>query len=218
MLELGKKWRATFMEAWNPALWDVTLPAVEVSLSQRDRRIIGSATPEFAQVFGLPGRMPDRLECEPQIRDAIGDLSETGAFVRLGSASFKRESALSMPLETFEQCIDMIRALNPRAARFIGDSLENEYPLSLFVFPWHPIQDWAEFRMFVRNGRLAGVSKYHCDTRFEELQTLLPDISAKIDAFWERVSLSSHGATLGLGQSLLKSLTRRVLNCQTRFL
>ncbi|MFK7836911.1 MAG: hypothetical protein AB8B60_11865 [Sulfitobacter sp.] len=176
------------MEAWPPELWDLTLPAIEINLSEQDRHIIGSATPAFAEMFDLPGRMPDTLACISEIGDAVNDLAQTGAFVRLGSASFKREGALSLPLETAEQFVDAIRAPNLRAARFVGDSLKNDYPLSLFVFPWHPIQEWAEFRLFVQGGRLAGVSQYHCETRFDELHNVLPEARTKIDAFWKSIS------------------------------
>ena len=176
------------METWPDDVWEFTLPAIEISLSEKDRHIIGSATPFFADAFDLPGRMPDALECAPALSTAIEDLAETGAFLRLGSASFKRPGALSMPVETFDQALDTIRAPNVRAAKFVGDSLVNDYPLSLFAFPWHPVQNWAEFRMFVREGALVGVSQYHCDTNFQILHPLLPEASTKIAAFWEKLA------------------------------
>ena len=188
MLDLGEKWRATFMEVWPSDLWEFTLPAVEIALSEADRLKIGSATPFFAEHFELAGRDPDALDCEADLVEALEDMADTGAFLRMGSASFKRQGALNLPIVNIGQAIDTIRSPNDRAARFVGDSLVHAYPLSLFVFPWRVVEPWTEIRLFVREGALVGASQYHCDKRYEALHKALPTLQKKVAMFWRALA------------------------------
>lgn len=195
MLELAPKWRATFMEQWPDPLRELALPAVEVPLSVEDRMRLGSATRVFRERFGR-GRQEPTQGCLDAVNAAVEDLAGRGAFLRLGSGSFKDAGFLPMPLVTPEDVLDLIMAENQRAAMMLGDSLIGHYDLSLWVMPWRDIEPWFEFRLFVQEGKVAGTSQYAHHQPFPELDTLASASKAALDAFHARLLEALHMKTV----------------------
>ncbi|WP_227267656.1 ATP-grasp domain-containing protein [Roseobacter weihaiensis] len=150
------------MERWPPSLRDLLGEHDEVPLSQDDLRTISAATPGFGRRGALSNAVLESLE----------DLLPTypdGAHLRLGACSFKADRAPSRPIRTLKDATDIMMRPNLRIASVIHRLLEGKYDTSLFLIPWRKIPPWGEFRAFVQDGAVIGLSQYRTDSTFAEI-------------------------------------------------
>ena len=155
--------RAFDIERWPSGLRDLLGPHDEIPLAADDLHAIGGATP------GFPGRS-DALS--HTVLEDIADTLSTypdGAHFRLGACSFKTERASPRPIRTLEDALNVIRRPNPRIAATIHCLIEGGYETSMFLIPWHVIPPWGEFRAFVWDGAVIGLSQYQTDRAFSEI-------------------------------------------------
>lgn len=95
-----------------------------------------------------------------------------GAIIRLGSRSPKdawswnRNAKLMAGDDPFKHIINC----SERMSDDLSLALKNNYTPHIFVREWMDIPEWAEFRCFLKKGRLAGVSQYHYHQHFKELE------------------------------------------------
>lgn len=105
-----------------------------------------------------------------------------GAHLRLDLCSF-RTGHTTPRVVGMNGALWLMRQANPRVSGVIRRGLSDGQPLSLFVFPWLPIPQWAEFRVFIRNGAFAGVSQMHAEQAFAQIAEHEAAIKAAMDNF-----------------------------------
>lgn len=196
MLQLSKKWQATYRDAWPDALVEFAPPADLIALGHDDMLLLGSATPSFCGRYDLAGFIKDTPAFLPALETMIGDTLPQGAFLRLSSVSFKKPEVAQTPCFDIEDAMNVMCSPNERVAAFITDAIEEEYPLSLVVSPWVDIPKWSEFRLFIRDGVLVGLSQYWWDRSFPEIHQHHEAIRASILAFLDEFLPKLHLPTV----------------------
>ena len=175
MMAISDDIRATYMESWPDELLDLSIPGAEIELSSDDLFAIGSSSPSFRGQFSLPRIRPLSASLLENIESALAEFT-CGVFPRLGTCSFKQASSANRPLTTVEAVASEITSVNERVAAAIKNALRDNYPQSLFLREWRYIPPWSEFRVFVRSGKICGISQYHHRQIFREIETHVPDI------------------------------------------
>jgi hypothetical protein len=187
---------ATAMGVWCDDLADLMLPFDRIFLSRGDLVVMGAGTPGFMR------NLPD--PCPPDFSGMLkSDLAvmmthyPMGAHLRLDLCSFKSEFGSPRAVGS-NGALWLLRQPNPRPAGLIKRGLQDGAELSLFLFPWLPIPKWAEFRMFIREHRVIGVSQYHSDGTFPEIALHEAALKAALTVFSAVVLPRLHLADVAL--------------------
>lgn len=158
----------TYIENWPRTLMNLSVATVDIPLKVEDCERLISNNGEFAEgIEGAPHNIDDIVE---RMDVAIKQFPK-GAFVRLGSRSpkdsyrgyekkFKCESgkdAITFLCDTSER---MYEDLN--LAKIMGHAPH------IFIREYVDIPVWAEFRCFVENKHLIGVSQYNYFAKRQE--------------------------------------------------
>jgi hypothetical protein len=179
------------MEAWPDELLDLSIPSVEIELSEDDMLALGSTSPSFREFFALGGIRPPSAGLREAIEACLPAFAH-GIFPRLGTCSFKRPGIVARPLETAGVVLREITAANERTAAALRNAIREGYPQSLFLREWRDIPAWSEFRVFIRNRRIVGISQYHHRPAFPEIPRNLVSIGfALADGVGQLLSATS---------------------------
>ncbi|MGL4309560.1 MAG: hypothetical protein ACRCSU_03655, partial [Paracoccaceae bacterium] len=155
------------MGRWADSLRDLMLPFEQISLSPADLKCIGNATPGFARKFEEP--CPARFSAA--LLDDLDSLMAQfprGAHLRLDLCSFKNDLGSPRVMDRAGALL-LFAQPDPRVAGLIWESLREGEDHSLFAFAWRDIPAWSEFRIFVRDGRVIGISQADALGVFPEL-------------------------------------------------
>ncbi len=119
-----------------------------------------------------------------------------GAFVRLGSRSPKDSWAWNRdPGPILDDGGDPLRFVLDVSERMSDDlllALENDYAPHLWVRQWLDFDPWQEFRCFVKNRRLVGVSQQLTRAYFPEVEKDASIIVWAISCFFDQFRAESH--------------------------
>jgi hypothetical protein len=171
----------TAMGAWSDDFADLMLPFNRLALSRVDLVFMGSGTPGFSYTVSDP--CPDGFSqmLKSDLTFAMAHYP-MGAHLRLDLCSF-RTGAATPRVVGVNGALWLMRQANPRVSGVIRRGLQDGQALSLFIFPWLPIPPWAELRIFVRQGRLAGITQCHADQVFPQIAQHEAAIKVALDAF-----------------------------------
>lgn len=123
----------------------------------------------------------DISDIRAKVSEAV-DKMPNGAFVRLGSRSPKdawsllREGAKVLP------GTDPLRFMLDCSERIYEDltlAIQQNYTPHIWVRQWVDIPKWSEFRCFMHNRQLVGISQYYYDEVFPELDADLCEWAIK---------------------------------------
>lgn len=117
-----------------------------------------------------------------------------GAFVRLGSRSPKDAFVETFKVHTGAEAVNVLTACSERICDDLHLALDNNYAPHIFVRQWITIPHWQEFRCFMRNRRMIGISQYNYFNAFPELQNeqTLSSIRFGIDQFFLQIREACH--------------------------
>lgn len=185
----------TYIENWNSALYELSIPQIDIPLSQEDTQSLGRSIHKYGHQFpDCPSStLPSVTE---KIKQALNHFPE-GAFIRLGSRSAKDSYyALNRGLRITD-AYSAIRMLTEASARVAFDlklALNNNYNPHIFVREWIDMPDWTEFRCFMRNRKLVGISQYDCKNlgHCPNIAKYENKIRLSIESFFEQFRLLSH--------------------------
>jgi hypothetical protein len=155
--------RPTYIENWPVALARLSIPQTDVPLSLEEARALAALNGARAGLLSGPDS-PHIDAVAGRIGAALRAYAD-GAFIRLGSRSGKDSRyARQHGLRVFrpEAAIRMLTEGSRRIAFDLRLALRYDYRPHIFVRQWCEIPCWAEFRCFVRDRRLVGVSQYDC--------------------------------------------------------
>lgn len=177
--------RPTYIENWPSELQRLSIAQVHIPLTLDEARALGSNIMEFGELFA-----PEPQDITSIIRKvwaAAGKFPQ-GAFVRLGSRSPKDSWGwLRSPgpiLGTDPFPLRYLLDCSERISDDLALALKHNYAPSLFVRQWLNIEPWSEFRCFVKQGRLVGVSQYLYREHFPQIQLHHSLLDWGICQFW----------------------------------
>lgn len=84
-----------------------------------------------------------------------------GVFPRLNACSFVQPERGPLRLENAEQILKTLYHPGERAASLAFRIHRSRYDLYLCLRAWQDIPPWSEYRMFIKERRVIGVSQYH---------------------------------------------------------
>jgi hypothetical protein len=180
----------TYIENWGNGLYDLSIRQIDIPLSLQEANIFGRQIGKYRTWFKpdkgsavLMGRIIG------QVKKAV-DFFPKGAFVRLGSRSakdshFARNCGLRMTRS--EDAIATLTADSRRIAFDLRMAIQNDYQPHIFIREWIDIPAWAEFRCFMKNRQLVGISQYDCKNLRHCLEVLVKaeKIKLSIQEFFE---------------------------------
>lgn len=183
----------TYIENWPNALCSLSIAQVDVPLTVEEARRLGSNIIEWGETFGPMQPIED---IRARVADAV-DRFPAGAFVRIGSRSPKdswdghRNGFRILP------GTDPLRFLLDVSERIYEDltlAIQHDYAPHIFVRQWQNILRWAEFRCFMRDRKLVGISQYnYLDNEvFQEILGEHKRIEQTIHGFFEQFRTASH--------------------------
>lgn len=173
----------TYLEAWPDALRRLSIAQVGRELTVREcNALMWFQDPETFQEDGeaLTG-------IESWIDSALVNFPN-GGFVRLGSRSPK-DSYLAFDDEGFKiltgrKALDLFSD-SIRIFEDLNLAGNGEYTPWIFIREWKDIPEWTEFRCFMRDRKLIGMSQYYYQSVYPELDQHKDVIQWGIERFFQ---------------------------------
>jgi hypothetical protein len=189
------KVRPTYIENWSPALTALSIPQIDISLSLEEARTLGFINKEFRSWFDCVSLKPIDGLVE-KIELALKNYSE-GSFVRLGSRSGKDSSYAhnrGLKITDGNAAIRMLTENSRRIAYDLRLALHHKYCPHIFIRQWLDIPTWSEFRCFMKNRELVGISQYDCKNVGSSSKIIdnAEQIEMSIRGFFQQIKLASH--------------------------
>jgi hypothetical protein len=158
----------TYLENWPSELRRLSIAQTGFEL---DARTLGAILSAMDESSGKPD--PEALHELAAKIDSLLPQFPKGVFVRLGSRSPK-DAYLSFDDDGFK-----VRS-GAKAVVLLCDSMRvfddlslaqaADYTPWLFLREWKDIPDWTEFRCFMKDRKLIGISQYYHRSAYEELK------------------------------------------------
>ena len=197
--EFFRSAKSTFIENWPRTLCQLSIAQTKVQLSLDEtvafETYIKNVWNSIEQRQPIPeAAIYDTLA--ERISDAMQLLKcPTGWFIRLGSRSPK-DSYLFHDKKgrcgSEHDALAMLTCMSERVVEDLWDAINMDYPVSIFVRQWLDIAPWTEFRCFMKNRKLIGVSQYQYHDTFAGLPKLIDSIRWAIEIFFEQFRIASH--------------------------
>ncbi len=187
--------KTCFIENWPLALAELSLRQVGVPLSAQQARALGSQVRGFEHYFHQGGMLSIDDLHEP-LASGFMQFSE-GCFVRLGSRSPKDSDlaiATGMRVHSVSTAIRMLTDGSARIAADLLAALNFGYSPYIFLREWLDIELWFEFRCFIVNRSVVGISQAdgHLGKRYPDLIEQSSDYESIIRTFCAELIQALH--------------------------
>ncbi|AEV39699.1 Cell division cycle protein 123 (plasmid) [Pseudovibrio sp. FO-BEG1] len=172
----------TFFASWPDALKQASVPHEEIPISPEDVLALAANTPEFCEQFGIF----NHYGLSEEFRDTISkglEKFKDGAFPRLDYCSWKTSCLLNAPAKSLGEVEAIVLQPNQRVASALMDPVINNTGANFYLRKWVDIPRWSEFRIFMRDRKIIGVSQYYTDEQFPALQENLDKIREALIEF-----------------------------------
>jgi hypothetical protein len=160
----------TYIENWPAAMHSLSMASIDIPLTVDDAKRLGCHIVEFGECFleffqatTDAWQIPDISDIRTRVGDAVASLPN-GGFVRLGSRSPKdswkghrhgfKTAAGDDPLQFMLDCSE-------RIYEDLTLAIQHDYAPHIFVRQWMTIPPWSEFRCFMEDRKLVGISQYN---------------------------------------------------------
>jgi D123 len=177
--------RMTFPEHYPDAIRDLMLPMVSIKLSAQDAQVLGGFNMAFRAAMTGPAAegyfskgFLDTLE------SAMAQFPD-GVMPRIGYCSWKAATISNVPANGAKGVLAVMSRDDPRVGRAMVAHVVMAEPVVLHLRPWVKIHDWAEFRMFIKGGRVIGASQYLHHETFPAISQNEAGILAALQALAE---------------------------------
>jgi hypothetical protein len=184
----------TYIENWPDAMMALSIPQSDIRLSLIEAKAFYLMVERGSQTCDDADSAIEKLRLE--FSRALSRFPD-GAFVRLGSRSGKdSEFALAHGLRVTiaEEAVQMLTSKSRRLAFDLRLAIKFGYQPHVFVREWREIPPWAEFRCFMKNRQLAGISQYDCKNvgHHNWISDNANQIKHAISIFFDKFSGISH--------------------------
>ncbi|EHD21388.1 MULTISPECIES: regulator of eIF2 [Brenneria] len=178
------EYKKTFIENWSEDILAQSFKSESIELHERDVIAIGASTDEFMSARGLQEKPFFSAQLHDDIEYALSVLNKP-AFVRFGGVSY-HDASLSR-LDTVDGIVKQLSVSNRCVASYLWDCLQSSTPVWLFLREWRDIPRWGEFRCFIRDAKVIGVSQYHCLEYFPFLKEKENEIRLQLIMFLQKL-------------------------------
>ena len=184
---LSEQERLCHREYWPNALDALAGQFPRIDVSNDDAFAIGTFTEKF--------RVEHAVDAVERISDELLDeimeyLSDERDWLKL-QLGF-RSWSMSVRARDKKILRAVIQDSHTKRAQFIHDCLEQGETVALFLSPSQNLPPWSEFRLFIRDRRVIGVSQYHHQDAYPEIQENLAAIKASMIPFSEELIAALH--------------------------
>jgi len=169
--------RPTYIENWEPSLYSLSIASIDIPLDDDAPKRLGSNIIEYGESFGP---IQDIADIRAKVAAAVYKMPH-GAFIRLGSRSPKDAWSMHEHGAKIAAGQDPLRFMLDCSERIYEDlslAIQENYTPHIWVREWREIPRWAEFRCFMQDRKLVGISQYNYLNREE-----FPEIDAEYDMF-----------------------------------
>jgi len=191
-LDLHPKWNACHIGNWPGELLALNAPVHTVPLSGEDALVLASQSEALWPVLDVSSRQPLSADFWGELE---GCLDGQDYFPRLGMCSFKFADRVQ-PVYDIESAERLLLRSNPRVGSILLNDLEQKNETALYLFAWRDVPAWSEFRLFIRDRRVVGISQYHHQDIYQEIQSGLETIHAVMMPFCRELIASLHMETV----------------------
>lgn len=150
----------TYIENWPQALYALSIAQIDIPLTIDDARRLGSNIIEYGEAFAPPQPIDDIRQ---KVTAHVAKFPN-GAFTRLGSRSPKDSYLGYNQGFKVEANTDPLRFMLDASERIYEDlllAIQHSYAPHIFIRQWMDIPRWAEFRCFMHDRKLVGISQYN---------------------------------------------------------
>lgn len=189
-LELVKP---TYIENWPKELCSLSIGQVGIKLSLKEAEILCSNNLELNECFDFP-KFQNADEIIKKIDQEIIKFPK-GAFVRLGSRSPKDCLYPSKDkCFTGKDAFQRLTACSERISDDLSLAINNEYEPYIWLREWKEIPEWAEFRCFMKDRKLIGISQYNYlqNKIYPEIEQYKATILSLISGFFDHFKKVSY--------------------------
>lgn len=181
----------TFAENWPEPLGAMALSHEVLPLVDRDLRAWAGAFPRLRADFGLTAgeEFSDGLkrDVEFHLKAANGRL-----FVKSSYGMLKQNPFAYAPVTRLRELDSNLRWPDTRIEGYLRNRLSGGSLARLVLLPWVAMEPWQEWRVFIEDGRLLGVSQYHSSQVFPELRQHVQAIGQAVSTFCETLLPALH--------------------------
>lgn len=179
----------TWIENWPLEIQRLSFRQQGLCLSTEQMHALGKRNDVFAHCFAECFDY-SLIELETALDQALVAFPG-GAFVRLGSRSAKDTPTGLLSgcrVESGAQVIKLLTDHSRRVAFDLRRSLQHNYRAWIFLRDWQDFHWSSEFRCFLQQGRLVGISQYHhtteliCDYNETQIVAIKATVQQMADA------------------------------------
>lgn len=157
------------MTGFGPAVWEADIAAYPDAV----RALMGPMTQVELEDDDFACLTGEAKAITPDSRDVLDEVlagfQSTGAFLRLGLCSFKSGPGRLLPIYTGTQAALTLAQRNARVQTVARAMVMAKQKRLLYLRPYINIPRWSEFRIFIKNRSVIGISQYHCDQRYSQI-------------------------------------------------
>lgn len=165
----------TFIDHWPAEISALSIKTKIHPLSEHDKKALLSQHSDTRTLIGCGRRLQFSDSLLSWINESIKEYPN-GVFARLGSCSFVTEARLPNPAFTTEHVVKLLMHPGERAAMLSYRCHIARQPISLCIRDWQDFPPWSEFRMFIKNKKLVGISQYHWRRCYPEIHENIDQI------------------------------------------
>jgi len=181
--------RPTFLENWPKELYKLSIfenpygfpLSIGLPLSFEQMGNLRSNILELGEspkkpINDIINRIDEQIAINSKFRN-------NGVFVKLGSRSPKDSwlgKRKGFKVKSGVRAVELLCDCSERIYEDLTMAIDNNYNAHIWLRQWVNITKWAEFRCFMKDRELVGVSQYHYNEHFVELEKWIEDVHADI--------------------------------------
>jgi hypothetical protein len=186
--------RPTFLESWPESLLALAISHVHLRLTPEEAGALAGSPPLWRE--RLVATDPKGLHTIAAKVQEVLEGAQQGGFVRLGSGSPKDSTLFRYHHGRARTAVMALKFLqtSPRTRAHLSRLTELGHSIHLFVRRWEQILPWQEFRCFMRDRRLVGISQiaHQGDEPDYSLASTAEKITQTLQVFFANVAQASH--------------------------
>lgn len=171
--------RPTFIENWPNVLHSLSIASAQVKLDLREAHALGSYILELGEGFDAPEEHEVlRSMIISRLDEKLKNFKK-GVFVRLGSRSPKDamywgvDSEGHKPngeIQTGQQAFELLTCCSERITEDLHMQIAMGYEPSIWLREGLDLPAWSEFRCFMKDRTLIGISQYYYRAPYPEIK------------------------------------------------
>ena len=181
----------TFLDRWPPAVAALSIPTVHHLLPESDVLALLSQCPYTRGLSGQTTRAAFSDETLAWVDRAL-QCFPGGAFPRLGACSFVTANRPAAPVRARGQVVKLLMHPGRRAVSMVWRCLQGRQPVALCLREWRDIPPASEFRVFIQQRKVVGISQYHWRCVFSEMEQALAAVRKTMHDAAETIAAVSH--------------------------